>query len=82
MYSSATRNICIDYNTHKEWLVDSNRTPEEGKYCYDFSIVYDLAQTVDKPTYVTVFVPLFCNKTKLVTFYDHLADPKPAPIQP
>lgn len=50
---SAKIHICDDFNIHhKEWLVHSNKSDEEGRYCYDFSITYDLIQIIDKHTHV------------------------------
>lgn len=37
---------------HKEWLVHSNKTNAEGKYCRDFSIAYELTQIIREPTQV------------------------------
>lgn len=46
----ASIHICGDFNIHhKEWLVHSNITEEEWKYCHDFSIAYELTQVVGKP---------------------------------
>lgn len=48
-YSSVIGHICGDLSiNHKELLVHANRTDEEGEYCLDFSIAYELTQIVDK----------------------------------
>lgn len=49
--SLATIPICGDFDIHqKEWLVHSNITDEEWKYCHDFSSTfYELCQVVGKP---------------------------------
>ena len=45
--------ICGDFNVHHgEWLIHSNKTTPEGRYCHDFAVAYDLTQTVTKPTRV------------------------------
>ena len=45
--------ICGDFNVHhSEWLIHSNKTTPEGRYCHDFAVAYDLTQTVTKPTRV------------------------------
>ena len=45
--------VCGDFNVHhSEWLIHSNKTTPEGRYCYDFAVAYDLTQTVTKPTRV------------------------------
>lgn len=49
-HQQAIIHICGEFNSHyEEWLVYSNKTNEEGNYCYDFSNTYELTQTVDKP---------------------------------
>lgn len=41
---TANIHICVSFNTHhKVWLIHSNITNEEGVYCHDFSIAYELA---------------------------------------
>lgn len=38
-----------DFNIHhEEWLVNSNKNDDEGKYCHDFSIASDPTQITDK----------------------------------
>lgn len=37
---------------HKGWLIYSNKTDKEDRYCHDFSIAYEMTQTVNKPTCV------------------------------
>lgn len=40
--SAASFYICGDCSIHrKEWLVDSNKTDEEGRYCRNLSVAYD-----------------------------------------
>ena len=52
-FPSANIHICGDFNVHnEEWLVHSNKTDAEGRFCHDFATAYDLTQIVDSPTRV------------------------------
>ena len=52
-HPSANIHICGDFNVHNvEWLAHSNKTDDEGRFCHDFSIAYDLTQIVNEPTRV------------------------------
>ena len=57
-YPSANIHICGDFNVHhQEWLVHSNKTDTEGRYCHDFSVAYELSQIIDSPTRVIGHFP-------------------------
>ena len=61
-HPSASIHLCGDFNIHhKEWLIHSNCTDEEGRYCHSFAIAYDLTQIVDKPTRVPDVVGQFAS---------------------
>ena len=50
---SASIHICGDFNIHhKEWLIHSNTTDFEGRYCHNFALAYELSQIIDGPTRV------------------------------
>ena len=52
-HPSANIHICGDFNIHnEEWLVHSNKTDVEGRFCHDFATAYDLTQIVKSPTRV------------------------------
>lgn len=51
-YTSARFHISGDFNIlHKEWLVHSNKTDEESRYCRDFFITYGLTQIIEELTH-------------------------------
>lgn len=50
--SQKERKFTLAAISHKEWLVHSNRTDKDGKYCYNFAIAYKLTLIVGKPTHV------------------------------
>ena len=53
VHPSASIHLCGDFNVHhQEWLVHSNKTDREGRYCHDFALAYDLTQIVDEPTHI------------------------------
>ena len=61
-YPSANIHICGDFNIHHEkWLVYSNKTDPEGRYCYDFSVAYELTQIIDSPTHVPDIIDQYHN---------------------
>lgn len=52
-FPSASFHNCGDFNIHhKEWIVHSNKTDFEGRYCRDYSIAYELTQIIGEPTCV------------------------------
>lgn len=61
-YLSASIHVCGNFNVyHEEWLVRSNKTDEEGRYWYDFSITYKLTQIMDESTFAPDLVNCHVN---------------------
>lgn len=65
-HPSASIYICGDFSIHHEkWLINSNKTNEEGKWCHDYSITYELSKIRNKPTYVSNIIGHHANLLNL-----------------
>ena len=61
-YPFASFHIFGDFNVHnKEWLIHSNKTSSEGRFCHDFALCYGLEQIIDVPTRVPDISSQFPN---------------------
>lgn len=46
---------------HEKWLAHSYKSNEEGRYCYNFSVTFELMQIMDKLTCVPDIVVHYIN---------------------
>lgn len=50
-YLSASFHMCGKFNVHyRDYLVDSNKADDEGRYCRDFTVAFELTHIIDKRT--------------------------------
>lgn len=82
-YPSASFHTCGDFNIHqKEWWVYLNKTDEEDRYCWNFSVAYELTQIIEElivtscpeKRFAEVLTPLHTSDHSLVN-----VNPKSSP---
>ena len=68
---SANIHVCGDFIVHhEEWLVHSNKTDPECRYCHYFSVAYELSQIIYFPTHIPDVVGQYPNLLDLNTYPD------------